>query len=455
VKPESPTIAEPCAECGRPPEMGEIAWSSDAGKNLCDACASWRNSDTPSLHVVDGDAAPIEFEISTAADLCALPDPPKSQELVGPLLARGARLVLGGHTGEGKTTISLQLVKAVATGGRFLDWECAKGKVLVIDAEQGLKTIKRRLREAGLDESADVKYLRAPDGLALDTNDQEAAAVEAVLAEGDYALVLADPLYKLHRGDSNAEREAIDLMRRFDRWREQYGFGLLLPAHCRKPQQGGADFTMHEFFGSTAYLRGAEVVLGLRRLSDGFSRLHFFKDRDGDLPVGESWGLLFDREDGFRRAPEECEPVKSEEEKADDLRERVLEYLREHGPASQKRVRDAIRGRAQRIQEALRGLESDKLIYDGPDGWGVFPVAGNTPGTPSAGAVDDGGPGVRNTPVGGVAPGTPSATPVPEEQEQPSLAAVVEGEKETPRCSCFRPAPGLDGRCTRCFGAAA
>jgi len=49
---------------------------------------------------------------------------------------------------------------------------------------------------------------------------------------------------------------------------------------------------MHEFFGSGAILRGAEIVLGLQMKSAGYSRLHFFKDRDGELTVGTEWGLL-------------------------------------------------------------------------------------------------------------------------------------------------------------------
>jgi len=44
-------------------------------------------------------------------------------------------------------------------------------------------------------------------------------------------------------------------------------------------------FSVHDLFGSSAYVRGAEVVLGLRRVSDGYAKLHFLKDRDGDLPI--------------------------------------------------------------------------------------------------------------------------------------------------------------------------
>jgi hypothetical protein len=81
--------------------------------------------------------------------------------------------------------------------------------VLIIDAEQGLRTIKRRLRETDLDDSDRIDYVRVPDGLALNSDPGHIAAVEEMLANGNYALVDADPLYKLHTGDSNAEREAL------------------------------------------------------------------------------------------------------------------------------------------------------------------------------------------------------------------------------------------------------
>ena len=240
----------------------------------------------------------VRFEVLSTREICALPEPPTAGELLGPLIVRGQRIVLGAHTGHGKTTFALQVLRSVVLGEPMLEWTGAGGRALVIDAEQGLRSIKRRLREARLDNVDEVDYMRVPDGLALDRDESEIAALEQILAEGGYSVVLADPLYKLHAGDSNAERESVDLMRTFDTWREVFGFALVLPVHCRKPPQG-AKFSMHEMFGSSAYLRGAEVVLGLQMLREGFSRLHFFKDRDGDLPLGAVWSLLFDREHGL------------------------------------------------------------------------------------------------------------------------------------------------------------
>jgi hypothetical protein len=123
----------------------------------------------------------------------------------------------------------------------------------------------------------------------------------------------------------------VNLMRRFDRWRSEYHFGLLLPVQLRKPIPGER-FSIHDVFGSSAYVRGAEVVLGLRRVSNGFAELHFFEDRDGDLSVGEKWGLLFDQEQGFRRAPED------ELVPAEVIAERLLAFVRTNPGLSTSKV---------------------------------------------------------------------------------------------------------------------
>ncbi len=291
------------------------------------------------------------FDVLTARELCALPDPPESDELLGPLLMRAQRTIIGGHTGEGKTTLALQAIRALVNSEPFLEWTGGGGRVLVLDAEQGLRTVKRRLREAGLADSDDLDYVRVPDGLSLDSDPRHVAAVEQALEAGNYAAVVADPLYKLHTGDSNDEREAVDLMRRFDAWRERFRFALVLPVHCRKPVPG-TKFSIHDLFGSSAYVRGAEVVLGLQRVSDGYAKLHFLKDRDGDLAIGTAWGLLFDREEGFRRDPKDGEPRETALDK-------VRELLAADPSLSPKQLEQATGYKERTVRDALKRVRDE------------------------------------------------------------------------------------------------
>ncbi|MGH2450900.1 MAG: AAA family ATPase [Candidatus Limnocylindria bacterium] len=261
------------------------------------------------------DEARFELAVRTAREVCALPEPPDSDRLLGPLVVKGCRTIIGAGTGEGKTTFCMALIAAVAEGRELLAWQGRRGRVLVLDLEQGLRSVKHRLREAGLEDSEAVDYALIPEGLALDRNAQHIAEVERILEEGNYDVVALDPHYKAHVGDANAEQETKALMRLLDGWRARYGFALLLPAHTRKiPAEQGSKprkLTIHDIFGSSALVRGAEVVVGLQLVRPGFSRLYFFKDRDGDdeLPVaGDPWGLLFNREEGYRRDPNETAP---------------------------------------------------------------------------------------------------------------------------------------------------
>jgi hypothetical protein len=310
------------------------------------------------------------LKVITAKRLLELPEPPRSDELLGTLLVRRQRTVLGGYTGEGKTTLGLQMVAAMAEAGDFLGCQGRGGRGLVIDAEQGLRTIRRRVSEAGLSESDVVDVLRVPDGLALDSDEEEAAALEAILEAGRYDAVLADPLYKLHRGESNEERHAVALMARLDAWRDHFGFALLLLSHPRKRPPQGARLTIDELFGSAAFNWGAEVVLGIERPRPGYARLHFFKDRDGDLPVGEKWGLLFDRESGFRRDPDDGKP---RETTADRVRELLSATpgmttgaLVEAIGASERTVRGALRGLGATTPDGAGGVKRWWLPEDNP-----------------------------------------------------------------------------------------
>jgi hypothetical protein len=382
----------------------------------------WREGKRPKGWVDVGElfpAAEPALQVRTARELCALPDPPASDELLGPVLVRGSRTIVGAHTGEGKTEFALRMLGAVVAGGEFLDWRGQGGaRALFVDAEQGLRTVKRRLREAGLSELESVDYLHVPDGLALDSDEQQIADLEELLGRGDYAIVALDPAYKLARSlDSNVERSVVELMRRFDAWRTEYHFALLLPVHLRKPIPGER-FSIHDVFGSGAYVRGAEVVLGLRRVSNGFAELHFFKDRDGDLEVGDKWGLLFDREYGFRRAPDDVEQSEAE------LAEQLLEYVRENPGSSTTRVTESVKGRRTRLVQILRGddrFHSEKrgqterwfatdslnpVLGDGTEWDGVSGADPST--TPSRG---------KQRPVGTLPTGRGSGTAASEERE--------------------------------------
>lgn len=246
----------------------------------------------------------------TARSLCDEPDIDTGQ-LLGPLVLTGGRTIVVGDTGQGKTTLALQMVRAILDQQDFLGYHGAgAGRALIVDLEQGRRTVKRALRDANLAGREDVDLVLVPDGLALDSDPEHLDELKRILfANGPYGIVILDPYYKAHRADEpNAERPIVDLMRILDALRATHGFALILPAHPRKPPpgiNGARKLTIHDVAGSGAVTRGAEVVLGIERVSHGFSRLRYLKDREGDLPVDEAWNLIYSKTHGFIRDPKD------------------------------------------------------------------------------------------------------------------------------------------------------
>jgi hypothetical protein len=250
--------------------------------------------------------------------------------------------------------MALGLLAAFVQRREFLGWQGSGGRALVLDLEQGERSLKKQLREARLSEEEGIDVVRVPDGLALDRSAADAVAVENLLATGLYDVFLLDPWYKAFAGDSNDERQVVDALRILDTWRTRYGFALLLPVHTRKPLPG-LKFSINDLFGSSAFPRGAEVVLGLQLVGDGFSRLHFLKDRDGDLPVRQSWGLLFDREQGFRRDPKDGKKT---------VLDQVRDLLADDPTLSAEQLEQLIGCKDRAIRGALKKIRDEQAIAD-------------------------------------------------------------------------------------------
>lgn len=267
----------------------------------------------------------------TAKAFCAI-DRPDPVPVIGPLGYLGGRTVVAGSSGDGKTTFCLQAMTAAVYGSEFIGYKGAGGmRGLVLDAEQDGFMAEAGLRGAGLAESEEIDILHLPEGAAFDTKSWERQWMFEVLEAGQYGVVLADPLYKLLEGDSSSEREARALMALWDQWRmgvrvPWQPFLLLMPMHARKPLPK-TKFTMADIFGSSAWVRGAEVVMGIQQVNHGYSMLYPWKRRGriGDVDgvpfqKGDAIGLTFDDDNLFRRGK-----AQAKEKAADAVRRLIFE----------------------------------------------------------------------------------------------------------------------------------
>jgi RecA-family ATPase len=69
----------------------------------------------------------------------------QAEPLLGPLVRRGQTTIIGGYGGAGKSTMSMEMVRAIVTGQEFLGWEGEGHKALIIDLEQGISIAQRRV----------------------------------------------------------------------------------------------------------------------------------------------------------------------------------------------------------------------------------------------------------------------------------------------------------------------
>jgi hypothetical protein len=187
------------------------------------------------------------------ASLLASPPPPIQWAWRGYIEA-GTLTVLHGDGGLGKSHLALGLARATIQGGYFLHRPTRRGRVMVIDGENGLDEIARRLHGWDFGQHAEsIAYLRA-DAPILDPADMSALRRE--VTEAAAGLVILDGQRALWPGD---EREAIEVVRLYQALYHQVaeptGAAVLLLHHDNK--SGG-------FSGSTAINGGVASRLHLQ-----------------------------------------------------------------------------------------------------------------------------------------------------------------------------------------------
>lgn len=173
--------------------------------------------------------------------------PPPIDWIAEPILARGHVTMLAGREGEGKSMLALALAAAIGRGDGLAGVECAAGRVLVVDAENGEQEVHRRVRGLNVTSGAMV-YIEA-DGFDAAT---DLAMVEAEATRHQPDVVVLDSLRSLapamRENDSDDAEAVLAPLRALTR---NHRCAVLLLHHASKA--GG-------YRGSSAI--GAAVELG-------------------------------------------------------------------------------------------------------------------------------------------------------------------------------------------------
>lgn len=214
---------------------------------------------------------------------------PEHDWLVPNLLERMDRLIVTGYEGTGKSFLLAQFALTIAAGLHPFAGVLINPvglRVLVLDCENSKWQIKRRyesvvgrinlsreqLGVTPVDWSKHLRFVLRPEGVDL-ADGREFSRIEAAIATTAPDLVLAGPLYRMHKANINDEQAARELVDALDRLRIKYRFTLVCEAHVGHVGETSGGRKLRPT-GSSLFLRWPEFGFGIRGFGDAASEEH-------------------------------------------------------------------------------------------------------------------------------------------------------------------------------------
>lgn len=195
--------------------------------------------------------------------------PDLANSLIRGVLRQGHKMLLAGPSKAGKSYALIELVIAIAEGGDWLGFDCAKGRVLYVNLELDRASCLHRFRDvydrlgwkpAGL-RNIDIWNLR---GKSIPMDKLAPKLIRRALKK-DYIAVVIDPIYKILTGDENSADQMAAFCNQFDKVCTDLGCAVIYCHHHSKGNQGGKR-SMDRASGSGVFARDPDALLDLIEL---------------------------------------------------------------------------------------------------------------------------------------------------------------------------------------------
>jgi 5S rRNA maturation endonuclease (ribonuclease M5) len=201
--------------------------------------------------------------------------PPEYEWLVDGVIAKGDTTLLVGEPNVGKSWLSLSLAVAVANGDdSWIKWPLNHhGRVLYIDEENPHDVVYHRLRQLGLRNYDNVRYLHR-QGVRLDRRFDKFLD-EAVTYQP--SLIVLDSLTRLHTQDENNAGAMASLFNdSINVLTKETGSAIMVLHHTNK---GDSNSSYTRTRGSSDIGAAVDCGLEARAVAPGRFRLIHFKSR--------------------------------------------------------------------------------------------------------------------------------------------------------------------------------
>ena len=239
------------------------------------------------------------------------------------MIARGSVTLICSESGTGKTWLGYYIAGCVAHGIPVLGRNVQQAKVLYLDGENPLYTVKQRLSSLGIQETEDVTVW---GGWSPSPPQGPESQLLIAFARHHKPLIIFDSLIEFHPGSEQSSTETRAFMRHF-RILANLGATVIVLHHSGKAE------TAKIYRGSSDIKAAVDTAYQLESIDKESNRLGklSLKCFKGRLVPGQNFGLEFQEGNGFIA----CDVPKARTKTVESVIEDILEA---HPRCNQKEV---------------------------------------------------------------------------------------------------------------------
>lgn len=195
--------------------------------------------------------------------------PELSPCLIDGVLRKGHKMLIAGPSKAGKSFLQIELCIAIAEGKNWLQWQCARGRVMYVNLELDRASCLHRFRDVYQALGWKPEHLGSIDIWNLRGKsvpmDKLAPKLIRRAAKKDYVAIIIDPIYKVITGDENSADQMANFCNQFDKVCTELGCAVIYCHHHSKGSQGGKK-SVDRASGSGVFARDPDALLDLIEL---------------------------------------------------------------------------------------------------------------------------------------------------------------------------------------------
>ena len=280
---------------------------------------------------------------------------PEQKWLVNGLVPIATVNMISSEPYIGKTWITLELSRCIATGEKFLgEFPTIQGAVLMVNLEDSAMYTQERLKMLGVIDETPIYFIS--DELDIE-NQTTIDSLLTIATQRNIKLIVFDSFRRLHTKDENDSKVSNDIFRQLKKF-SSAGIAVLVTHHHRKQQGFGSSDPSQRIRGSSDIFASLDSHLALE--SEG-NDLHVYQTKmkvaralePFKIKKDESWHLTYGGK------------IDGKELQKDKAKTAILVILKD-GPSDRRSIEAKILEVAQigktAVGKALTELESKKEL---------------------------------------------------------------------------------------------